>query len=221
MAHSGNSNITASVVVGVGASGGAWRHWAPFWTRTRRFPRRVSGRHAPRTPAPEPSREISADNTSMRVVQAEDGMLLAPDSVYVLPPGMVMTVNEHTLRVLPTPPSERGHCDRSHVQLDGRGLRRASHRGRPLRHRRRRRAGSKAIKENGGLTIAQIEDGITPLFSGIRKARSPLARSTYSFPWQTWAGAWMPRSGRWVATPARRKGRRRSMRTPCARRSAP
>ena len=169
MAHSANSNITASVVVGVGASAGGVEALGAFLDKEQGGSRAaflVAMHLAPQRQSH--LSEILARHTRMRVVQAEDGMLLAPDSVYVLPPGMVMTVNEHTLRVLPTPPSERGPTviDRMFnsmaevfgeraigVVLSGTGDDGA--------------LGLKAIKESGGLTIAQIEDGITPLFSGM------------------------------------------------------
>ncbi|MEP7186631.1 MAG: chemotaxis protein CheB [Rhodanobacter sp.] len=160
-------NKTATVVVGVGASAGGVEALSAFLDQERGGSKAaflVAMHLAPARQSHLP--DILSRHTSMRVVAAEDGMLLAPDSVYVLPPGMVMTVNEHTLRVLQNAPSERGPTviDRMFnsmaevfgeraigVVLSGTGDDGA--------------LGMKAIKECGGLTIAQVEDGTAPLFS--------------------------------------------------------
>ncbi|MDQ6647392.1 MAG: PAS domain-containing protein [Pseudomonadota bacterium] len=164
-----DKNSTATVVVGVGASAGGVEALSAFFDQEQGGSKAaflVAMHLAPGRQSHLP--DILSRHTSMRVVQAEDGMLLAPDSVYVLSPSTVMTVNEHTLRVLPSAPSERGPTviDRMFnsmaevfgeraigIVLSGTGDDGA--------------LGLRAIKECGGLTIAQVEDGTAPLFSGM------------------------------------------------------
>jgi two-component system CheB/CheR fusion protein len=112
--------------------------------------------------------QILGRHTRMTVAQAAPGMRLAPDAVYVVPPGKLVAVEDGVLQVTDANPTERvptiidrtfnslaesfGDCAIGMV-LSGTGADGA--------------LGLKAIKERGGLTIAQGEDGSAPMFSGM------------------------------------------------------
>ncbi len=49
--------------------------------------------------------DLLASHTDMTVIQASDGMLIAPDTVYVIPPGRYLSCEGRTLRI--TEPAER------------------------------------------------------------------------------------------------------------------
>jgi two-component system, chemotaxis family, CheB/CheR fusion protein len=115
--------------------------------------------------------EILSRHTSMPVCSAGHGMRLEQGKVYVIPSGHSLTVEENRLQVIPVGASERipkvidrlfnslaeVYADRAiGVVLSGTGGDGA--------------LGLKAIKERGGLTIAQGDDGSSPLFSGMPKS---------------------------------------------------
>jgi two-component system CheB/CheR fusion protein len=52
--------------------------------------------------------DLLASRTAMRVIEAEDGMMLAPDHVFVIPPDATMTVSGGRLRVV-HPAPDRAH----------------------------------------------------------------------------------------------------------------
>jgi len=112
--------------------------------------------------------DILARHTGMPVLSFENGMLLEAGKVYVMPPGRVMTVVDGKLALRESDLTEHAPSaiDRffnslaeqfaDHVigiVLSGTGTDGA--------------LGLKAIKDRGGLTIAQGEDGTAPLFSGM------------------------------------------------------
>ncbi len=112
--------------------------------------------------------EILRRHTALPVRTASQGMALEPGMVFVLPPGQAMTVEDGIVQLQPTP---RGHrlakaidqlfgsvaCnfgDRAMgVVLSGTGSDGA--------------LGARAIKERGGITLAQGADGSAPMFSGM------------------------------------------------------
>ncbi|WP_446745321.1 chemotaxis protein CheB [Silvibacterium acidisoli] len=105
-------------------------------------------------------------NTTMPVVEAEDEMVLAPNSVYVIPPNREMDITNRTLR-LTTPEEPRGH----RMPID--------HFFRSLAEDQKEQAigiilsgtgtdgtqGMRAIVGSGGITIAQQPD--TAKYSGM------------------------------------------------------
>lgn len=112
--------------------------------------------------------EILARHTSMTVVRAESGMPIERNTIYVMPQGQVMTVVNGTLQLAPTRSDERvptvidrlfdslASCygERAMgVVLSGTGADGT--------------LGLKAIKECGGLTIAQSTDGSSPMFASM------------------------------------------------------
>jgi two-component system CheB/CheR fusion protein len=164
-----NSNSPLSVIVGIGASAGGVEAVSSFFDHElgsghaafvvvmHLAPGRVS--HLP---------DILSRHTSMPVQFAEDGMAIEAGQVYVLPPAVFMTVKGDQLRLTPLDTADRlptvidrffnslAQCCGQHaigVVLSGTGADGA--------------LGLKAIKERGGLTIAQGEDGSAPLFSGM------------------------------------------------------
>ena len=115
--------------------------------------------------------EIVARWTSMTVLQAEDGMCIEAEHVYVTPPNAVLTVERGRLRVhvphgdrwdiLPIDiffdalAADRG-SDAIGIVLSGTGTDGAM--------------GLKAIREAGGLTLAQGRDGSMPHHAGMPEA---------------------------------------------------
>ncbi len=106
--------------------------------------------------------------TSMPVTQATDGVVVTPDHVYVIPPAMLMTFHDGMLRlhspkstVRESPPidvlfssmAEALGPDAVGVVLSGTGSDGA--------------LGLKAIKEYGGVAVAQGGDGTGPQYNGM------------------------------------------------------
>jgi two-component system, chemotaxis family, CheB/CheR fusion protein len=109
--------------------------------------------------------EIVARHARMRVTAASDGEVIEPNTVYVCPPNHILTVEDHTLQLTPR------LSDQQHKPIDvflsslaedyaesavgillsGSGSDGA--------------LGMKAIKERGGLTVAQGGDGKGPMHS--------------------------------------------------------
>ena len=110
--------------------------------------------------------EILARWTSMRVIEASDGMLIEPNCVYVSPPQATMTISDGHLGVR-QPPQDN---DRLFRPIDGF----FDSLGSELRERAvgivlsgtgsDGALGLKAIKECGGLTLAQGSDGTSPQY---------------------------------------------------------
>ncbi|RYC33409.1 chemotaxis protein CheR [Lichenibacterium minor] len=104
--------------------------------------------------------EVVARYTSMPVMFAEDGVEVAPDTVYVLPSSASITIGDGVLRIVPTDRGRHEHhpidvflaslardCGDSAASIvlsggDGDGT-----------------LGTRAVKERGGLTMAQVADG--------------------------------------------------------------
>jgi len=172
MTQSHEPNKAATIVVGIGASAGGVEALSAFLDHEKDQPRaaflvamhlaRHRSSHLP---------EILARHTGIRLVRAEDGMTVEERSIYVLPPGQFMTVKDGKLQIAPVGPLERvptvidrlfnslaeEYAERAiGVVLSGTGADGA--------------LGLKAIRERGGLTIAQGEDGSSPLFSGMPRS---------------------------------------------------
>ena len=115
--------------------------------------------------------EVVARYTTMPVVSAEDGIEVSPDTVYVLPSSASITLRDGRLRVVPT---DRGQRERHPIDVflaslardcgdyaasivlsggDGDGT-----------------LGTKAVKERGGLTLAQAADGHGPSHSNMPRS---------------------------------------------------
>jgi two-component system CheB/CheR fusion protein len=114
--------------------------------------------------------EIVARHSAMPVRTAEHGAAIAPNNVYVGPPNHILTVADGTLRLTPRPAGQLHNpidvflsslaaaCGDAAIGilLSGSGSDGA--------------LGIKAIKEHGGLTLAQGPDGRGPLHSDMPKA---------------------------------------------------
>ena len=98
-----------------------------------------------------------ATSTTMRVAQAEDGVRVEPDHVYVIPPGTQMTIEGGVLRLSPLGGDER----RPTLPIDHFFHSLAADRGRQAigvvlsGNASDGTAGLTAIRENGGITFAQ------------------------------------------------------------------
>ena len=114
--------------------------------------------------------EIVARDSAMPVQTAEHGVAIAPNNVYVGPPNHILTVEEGALRLAPRPAGQLrnpidvflGSLAEAYgeaavgILLSGSGSDGA--------------LGIKAIKERGGLTVAQGPDGRGPLHSDMPDA---------------------------------------------------
>lgn len=157
--RSGQEPSSPSLVVGIGASAGGLAAFNAFFANmpTDCGMAFILVQHL----APDHDSalaELLARQTSMPVVEAEDGVRLAADHVYVIPPNATLTVADGALRVeRPAPPREHRrpidtffaalgeqHDERSvGIVLSGVGSDGSR--------------GLGTIKEHGGLTIAQAE----------------------------------------------------------------
>ncbi len=110
--------------------------------------------------------EILGRATQMPVVHAREGELVQPEHVYVLPPGAILTIREGRLRLRPTSSIDR---ERTPIDLFFSSLAedQAEHAiGIVLSGGGTDGTlGLKAIKEHGGLTIAQGSNVTRPRFS--------------------------------------------------------
>ena len=112
--------------------------------------------------------DILSRHTTMPVSEAAQHQLVEPNEVYVMPPGKAMTVKDGRLQLAQAPQGERmplvidrffnslAEEYRDHaigVVLSGTGADGA--------------LGLKVVKECGGMTFAQGEDGTVPLFAGM------------------------------------------------------
>ena len=163
---------TPGVVIGIGASAGGVEALGLFFDHER------GGTGAAFLVVMHLSRErashlpdILTRHTDMPVLTAKHGMLVEAERIYVMPPGVFMTVSEGRLQLSPATVAERApsvidrffnslaerYGDRAiGIVLSGTGTDGA--------------VGLKSIKERGGLTIAQAEGGTVPLFSGMPKS---------------------------------------------------
>lgn len=109
--------------------------------------------------------DILARWTSMRVLDAQDGMRLEPNCVYVLPPHALVTVADEHLQVqLPRARDKLSRPIDGFFDSLGSALRERAI-GIVLSGTGSDGAlGLKAIKERGGLTLAQGSDGSGPLY---------------------------------------------------------
>jgi two-component system, chemotaxis family, CheB/CheR fusion protein len=144
-------------IVGIGASAGGVRAFEQFFKRMRpdsgmAF---VVVQHLASDRKSELPR-ILQQHTAMSVCEVDDGVLITPDCVYVIPPSQQLTIRERTLR-LTDPASQRGHSapldvffrtlaeDQKEfsigIILSGQGTDGA--------------AGLRAIKQAGGITMVQ------------------------------------------------------------------
>jgi two-component system CheB/CheR fusion protein len=157
-------------VVGIGASAGGVEAFQAFFANT---PDDTGMAFVVILHLPPHSASLLPDilrrSTRMPVVEAEDGCVLQPDTVYVPPPGQLVTLHHGRLEILP---QETGkprdpnridlffdslaqdlHADAVGVVLSGTGSDGA--------------LGLKAIKTCGGLTLAQGKDGSFPQQAGM------------------------------------------------------
>ncbi|MEO6798608.1 MAG: CheR family methyltransferase [Rhodanobacter sp.] len=160
---------TATVVVGIGASAGGVEALSAFFDHE---PASSGAAFLVATHLssvrPSSLPEILARHTGMQVLHAEHGMLIERNTVYVLPPGRVMTAGKECLELSRANPDEitptvvdrlfnslaQNFADKAiGVVLSGTGSDGA--------------LGLKAIKDRGGLTIAQAENGTAPQFAGM------------------------------------------------------
>lgn len=157
------------IVVGIGASAGGVEALSLFFDHERGesdaaflIVMHLSGGRKSHLP------DILSRHTGMPVLKAEHGLPLEANTVYVMPPGMVMTIADGHLQLNTSSVTEHAPSviDRffnslaeqfgDHaigIVLSGTGADGA--------------LGLKAIKDRGGLTIAQGEDGTAPLFAGM------------------------------------------------------
>ncbi|MEO7071800.1 MAG: chemotaxis protein CheB, partial [Rhodanobacter sp.] len=160
---------SAAVVVGIGASAGGVEAISSFLDHEHGESRAafvvLMHMAAERT---SHLAEILARHTSMPVAFAEHGEAVEPGRVYVLPPGMILTARDARFWLSPLDRADRvptvidrffnsladSYGERAiGVVLSGTGADGA--------------LGLKAIRDRGGLTIAQGDDGSAPLFSGM------------------------------------------------------
>jgi two-component system CheB/CheR fusion protein len=113
--------------------------------------------------------EILARWTAMPVITAEDGMVLGPDEVFVIPPGRVASIENGALHLREAAPEERLRTTAIDVFFDslaaafttyaiGIVLSGTGHDG---------ALGLKAIREAGGMTLAQGPNGSAPFYAGM------------------------------------------------------
>jgi len=115
--------------------------------------------------------EILSRRTKLRILRAEQAMPIEAGTIYVLSPGQTLSIQNHALEISPINVLDRvpSVIDRLFnalaeeyaekaigVVLSGTGADGA--------------LGLKAIKERGGLTIAQGDNGTTPMFSGMPRS---------------------------------------------------
>lgn len=159
----------ATVVVGVGASAGGVEALSAFLDHEAGssgaaflIAMHLSAMRSSNLP------EILARHTDMPVRHGEQDMPIERNHVYILPPGMVMTATKQNLHLSLANPDEHAptaidrlfnslaqtFADKAiGVVLSGTGSDGA--------------LGLRAIKDRGGLTVAQVADGTTPQFSGM------------------------------------------------------
>jgi len=149
----------SSLIVGIGASAGGLEAFKTFFANTPPdsgmtfvLVQHLSPDHKSMLA------DLVGRTTTMPVIEAEDNMPIAPNSVYVIPPDATLTLEQRSLRVSrPAPPRERrrpidtffSSLAEEHgenavcIVLSGTGSDGT--------------LGLKTIKENGGLTFAQAE----------------------------------------------------------------
>ncbi|MBB6249033.1 chemotaxis protein CheB [Rhodanobacter sp. A1T4] len=177
MSISTPSISSATVVVGIGASAGGVEALSGFFDHGRFdaalldvnvafvIAMHLSAHRESQLP------EILSRRTTLRVLRAEQDMPIETGTIYVITPGQVLSVKDKKLQLSPINVIERlpSAVDRLFnslaedyaenaigVVLSGTGADGA--------------LGLKAIKERGGLTIAQGEDGSVPMFSGMPRS---------------------------------------------------
>jgi two-component system CheB/CheR fusion protein len=112
--------------------------------------------------------DILARHAKMSVEVARDGQELEKDKIYVIPPAAVLTIASGRLRLMATDPA---HHERSPIDVFFSAL--ARDRGESAIGVVLSGSGSdgvlgiKAIKEHGGVTMAQASDGSGPGFGGM------------------------------------------------------
>ncbi|WP_051948757.1 CheR family methyltransferase [Methylosinus sp. PW1] len=112
--------------------------------------------------------DILARHAKMSVEVARDGQGLEKDKIYVIPPAAVLTIASGRLRLIATDPA---HHERSPIDVFFSAL--ARDRGESAIGVVLSGSGSdgvlgiKAIKEHGGVTMAQASDGSGPGFGGM------------------------------------------------------
>ncbi|WP_426702775.1 CheR family methyltransferase [Rhodanobacter sp. Col0626] len=168
-AESGDTTDTLLTVVGVGASAGGVEALEEFFGGSREM-ENVAFVVVTHMMADKPSMlpEIIARHTGLTVERAVDGAAIAAGRVYVLQPGQVVSLSQARLRVDTVPAGQRVRnvidllfgslavelgVRAVGVVLSGTGSDGA--------------LGCRAIREHGGLTIAQTGDGDTVRFSGM------------------------------------------------------
>lgn len=172
MSQQSSRENAPTAVVGIGASAGGVEALSVF------FDHEPGGTGAAFLVVMHLSRErpshlpdILARHTGMPVLKAEHHMRIQPEHIYVMPPGVFMTVADKRLQLAESAIAERvpSVIDRffnslaqhygDHaigIVLSGTGADGA--------------LGLKSIKERGGLTIAQGEDGTVPMFDGMPRS---------------------------------------------------
>ncbi len=110
--------------------------------------------------------EILGRSTNMPVVDAQDGQAVEAEHVYVMPPGAILTIRDGLLRLRHTSPTDH---ERAPIDIFFNAL--AEDQGEHAIGVVLSGSGSdgsiglRAIKENGGLTIAQGSNMTRPRFS--------------------------------------------------------
>ncbi len=127
--------------------------------------------------------DILARHTSLTVHVASEGQKVEPNSIYVLPPNASLTIEGGTLRLHQIEP---GHAERSPVDVFFSSL--AQDCGEYAVGVVLSGSGSdgvlgiKAIKEQGGLVLAQSSDGTQPSFTGMPDSAIASGLVDYAIP---------------------------------------
>jgi two-component system, chemotaxis family, CheB/CheR fusion protein len=196
--HAAGTTELTLTVVGVGASAGGIEALEEF------FASRCGSSHVAfvvvtHMMADKPSAlsEIIARQTELSVERAVDGATVTAGCVYVLQPGQVVSLAQGRLRVEPVPPGRRVRnvidllLGSLAVELGNRAV------GVVLSGTGTDGAlGCRAIREHGGLTVAQIDDGSVVQFSGMPSSAIAARAIDLQLP----AGAMMHRIGHYADT---------------------
>ena len=202
--HASGTTEPTLAVVGVGASAGGIEALEEFFAR-RCDSSNVAFVVVTHMMADKPSAlpEIIARQTELSVERAVDGAMVTAGCVYVLQPGQVVSLVQGRLRVEVVPPGRRVRnvidllLGSLAVELGNRAV------GVVLSGTGTDGAlGCRAIREHGGLTVAQIDDGSVVQFSGMPSSAIAARAIDLQLP----AGAMMHRISHYADTLDRTDG---------------